>query len=40
MSKNGIVLTILTLLLMAGAIVLLEVLKSSAVGAIREVVKV
>ena len=39
MSKNGIVL-ILSLLLMAGAIVLLEVLKSSAVGAIREAIKV
>ncbi|GEM_PF-4090980 len=39
MSKNGIVL-ILSILLMAGAIVLLEVLKSSAVGAIREAVKV
>ena len=38
MSKNGISL-IITLLLTAGAIVLLEVLKSMAVNAIREVVK-
>lgn len=39
MSKNRIIL-IITLLLTAGAIVLLEVLKSSAVGAIREAIKV